>query len=95
MAELIEEFLAEIAGDIDLLIDTFISLAEMCMAAALGTHRNSDGIYWAIERYLEKHAYLTEKEKEQVCRVLDFRKMSPEACEHAAKNERLSVRVIM
>ncbi|XWS42816.1 hypothetical protein CRYUN_Cryun16bG0046600 [Craigia yunnanensis] len=67
----------------------------MSMAAALGTHTNSDGIYWAIDRYLEKHAYLTEKEKEQVCRVLNSRKMSPEACEHAAKNERLPVRVIV
>ncbi|XWS58666.1 hypothetical protein CRYUN_Cryun08bG0054300 [Craigia yunnanensis] len=95
VAELIEEFLAEIAGDIDLMIDTFISLAEMSMAAALGTQRNSDGIYRAIDRYLEKHAYLTEKEKEQVCRVLDFRKLSPEACEHASKNERLPVRVVV
>ena len=95
VAELIEEFLAEIAGDIDLMIDTFISLAEMSMAAALGTKRNSDGIYRAIDIYLEKHAYLTEKEKEEVCRVLDFRKMSLEACEHAAKNERLPVRVVV
>ncbi|XVF30610.1 hypothetical protein REPUB_Repub16aG0073200 [Reevesia pubescens] len=95
VAELIEEFLEEIAGDIDLRIDTFISLAEMSMAAALGTQRNSDGIYRAIDKYLDKHAYLTEKEKEQVCRVLDFRKLSPEACEHAARNERLPVRVVV
>lgn len=95
VAELIEEFLAEISGDIDLMIDTFISLAEMSMAAALGTKRNSDGIYRAIDIYLEKHPYLTGNEKEQVCKVLDFRKMSPEACEHAAKNERLPLRVVV
>ncbi|EOY10306.1 NPH3 domain - like 6 [Theobroma cacao] len=95
VAELVEEFLAEIAGDTDLMIDTFISLAEMSMAAALGIQRNSDGIYRAIDIYLDKHTYLTEKEKEHVCRVLDFRKLSPEACEHAAKNERLPVRVVV
>ncbi|KAE8713313.1 hypothetical protein F3Y22_tig00110213pilonHSYRG00291 [Hibiscus syriacus] len=95
VAELMEEFLAEVACDIDLMVDTFVSLEEMSMAAALGTKRNSDGIYRAIDIYLEKHAYLTEKEKEQVCKVLDFRKMSAEACEHAAKNERLPVRVVV
>ncbi|KAE8678942.1 hypothetical protein F3Y22_tig00111402pilonHSYRG00513 [Hibiscus syriacus] len=66
VAELMEEFLAEVACDVDLMIDTFISLAEMSMAAALGTKRNSDGIYRAIDIYLEKHAYLTEKEKEEL-----------------------------
>ncbi|XVF42780.1 hypothetical protein PTKIN_Ptkin01aG0392300 [Pterospermum kingtungense] len=95
VAELIEDFLAEISADNDLMIDTFISLAEMSMAAALGTKRNSDGIYRAIDIYLEKHAYLTDKEKEQVCKVLDFQKMSPEACEHAAKNERLPLRAVV
>ncbi|KAK8532186.1 hypothetical protein V6N13_131520 [Hibiscus sabdariffa] len=95
VAELMEEFLAEVACDLDLTIDTFISLEEMSMAAALGTKRNSDGIYRATDIYLEKHAFLTEKEKEQVCKVLDFRKMSAEACEHAAKNERLPVRVVV
>ncbi|KAE8723415.1 hypothetical protein F3Y22_tig00012420pilonHSYRG00015 [Hibiscus syriacus] len=95
VAELMEEFLAAVACDASLVIDTFISLAEMSMAAALGTKRNSDGTYRAIDIYLEKHAYLTEKEKEQVCKVLDFRKMSAEACEHATKNERLPVRVVV
>ncbi|TYI19662.1 hypothetical protein ES332_A07G180100v1 [Gossypium tomentosum] len=95
VAELMEEFLAEVACDMDLMIDSFISLAEISMAAALGTKRNSDGIYRAIDIYFEKHAYLTEKEKEQVCKALDFRKMSPEAFEHAAKNERLPVRAVV
>ncbi|CAK7333799.1 unnamed protein product [Dovyalis caffra] len=95
VAELIEEFLMEVASDIDLRIDTFVSLAEMSMAASLGTQRNSDGIYRAIDIYLDKHRYLTELEREEVCRVLDCQKMSPEACEHAAKNERLPVRFVV
>jgi hypothetical protein len=95
VAELIEEFLMEVASDIDLRIDTFVSLAEMSLAASLGTQRNSDGIYRAINIYLDKHRYLTELEREEVCRVLDCQKMSPEACEHAAKNERLPVRFVV
>ncbi|KAJ6360343.1 hypothetical protein OIU76_016382 [Salix suchowensis] len=95
VAELIEEFLMEVASDIDLRIDTFVSLAEMSMAASLGTQRNSDGMYRAIDIYLDKHRYLTEVEREEVCRVLDCQKMSPEACEHAAKNERFPVRFVV
>ncbi|KAG5243943.1 hypothetical protein OIU78_002304 [Salix suchowensis] len=95
VAELIEEFLMEVASDIDLRIDTFVSLTEMSVAASLGTQRNSDGIYRAINIYLDKHRYLTELEREEVCRVLDCQKMSPEACEHAAKNERLPVRFVV
>ncbi|KAF5735285.1 BTB/POZ domain-containing protein [Tripterygium wilfordii] len=95
VAELIEELLAEVASDIDLKADTFTSLAEMSVAASFGTHRNADGIYRAIDIYLDKHRYLTEMEREEVCRALDCQKMSPEACEHAAKNERLPLRFVV
>ncbi|KAJ9179814.1 hypothetical protein P3X46_008134 [Hevea brasiliensis] len=95
VAELIEEFLADVASDIDLKIDTFTTLAEVSMAASLGTQKNSDGIYRAIDIYLDKHRYLTELEREEVCRMLDCHKMSPEAWEHAMKNERLPLRFVV
>ncbi|KAM1363064.1 hypothetical protein FF1_027980 [Malus domestica] len=95
VAELIEEFLAEIASDIDLKIGTFVELAEMSIAASLGIQRTSDGIYRAVHIYLDKHRHLTEMEREEVCQVLDFKKMSPEACEHATKNEMLPLRVVV
>ncbi|KAA8520344.1 hypothetical protein F0562_014600 [Nyssa sinensis] len=93
VAELVEDFLAEVAGDIDLKTSTFISLAEMSVSASVGTQRNSDGIYRAIDIFLDKHKYLTESERVEVCRVLDCTKMSPEACEHAAQNKQLPLRV--
>ncbi|KAI3732315.1 hypothetical protein L1987_63519 [Smallanthus sonchifolius] len=93
VAELVEDFLGEVANDIDLKKDSFISLAEMSTAASEGTQRTSDGIYRAIDIYLNKHKYLTESEREEICGVLKCNKMSPEACEHAAQNERLPVRV--
>ncbi|KAL3742412.1 hypothetical protein ACJRO7_017825 [Eucalyptus globulus] len=95
VADLIEELLAEIASDVDLEVNSFLALAEMSLAASLENHTNSDGIYHAIDIYLDKHRFLTELEKEEVCQVLDFQKMSPEACEHAARNERLPLRVVV
>ncbi|XP_042492705.1 BTB/POZ domain-containing protein At5g17580-like [Macadamia integrifolia] len=95
VAVLMDEFLVEVAEDIDMQKDTFILLAEMSVAASHGTQRNSDGIYRAVDIYLEKHGYLTEAEKEEVCRMLDIHKMSAVAREHAAKNQRLPLRVMV
>lgn len=95
VADLIEELLAELAGDVDLEVNSFLALAEMSLAASIEIHANSDGIYRAIDMYLDKHRFLTELEKEEVCQVLDFQKMSPEACKHAARNERLPLRVVV
>ncbi|KAI6704189.1 hypothetical protein NL676_013325 [Syzygium grande] len=95
VADLIEELLAELASDVDLEVNSFLALAEMSLAASLENHTNSDGMYRAIDIYLDKHRFLTELEKEEVCRVLDCQKMSPEACEHAARNERLPLRVVV
>ncbi|KAK4379574.1 hypothetical protein RND71_001436 [Anisodus tanguticus] len=95
VAELADEFLAEVASDIDLKLNTFLELAELSQAASGGTKRNADGMYRAIDIYLDKHRYLTDWEREEVCRVLECNKMSPEACEHAAQNEKLPVRVMV
>ncbi|PWA47578.1 phototropic-responsive NPH3 family protein [Artemisia annua] len=56
-----------------------------------GVERSSDGIYRAIDIYLNKHRNLKDSEREEICAVLDCNKMSVEACEHAAQNERLPV----
>ncbi|XP_040999758.1 BTB/POZ domain-containing protein At3g03510 [Juglans microcarpa x Juglans regia] len=95
VAELMERFLAEVSSNIDLKPEEFVSLADILIAASLVTQRRSDGIYRAIDIYLLNHRYLTESEREEVCLVLDCQKMSPEAREHAARNERLPLRVVV
>ncbi|XP_052193468.1 BTB/POZ domain-containing protein At5g17580 [Diospyros lotus] len=95
VAELVENFLAEVASDEDLKISNFLSLAEMSTSVSMGVQRSSDGIYRAIDIYLDKHSHLTESEKEEVCGVLDCNKMSPEACQHAVQNDRLPLRVVV
>ncbi|KAE9466816.1 hypothetical protein C3L33_01289, partial [Rhododendron williamsianum] len=39
----------------------------------------------------DAHPALSETERKQVCSVMDCRKLSPEACAHAAQNDRLPV----
>ncbi|EXB36695.1 BTB/POZ domain-containing protein [Morus notabilis] len=95
VAELVEELLAEIASDRDLKIETFTALAEMSKQVSNGCLGSSDGMYKGIDIYLDTHRDLLESEREKVCQVLDIDKMSPEACEHAAKNERLPTRVVL
>merc|ERR1711915_302580 len=54
-----------------------------------------DGLYRAIDIYLKAHPWLTDSEKEQLCRLMDCQKLSLEACTHAAQNERLPLRVVV
>ncbi|XP_047337366.1 BTB/POZ domain-containing protein At5g17580 [Impatiens glandulifera] len=95
VAELIEDFLSEIASDVNLRLDTFISLAEMGSSVSNGMERSSDELYRAIDIYLDKHSYLTELEREEICQVLDCRRLSPEIVQHAAQNSRLPLRIVM
>ncbi|KAL0309716.1 UNVERIFIED_CONTAM: BTB/POZ domain-containing protein [Sesamum radiatum] len=55
----------------------------------------SDGIYRAIDIYLKAHPWLTDSEREQICRLMNCQKLSLEASTHAAQNERLPLRVIV
>ncbi|KAL6575585.1 hypothetical protein OROHE_000962 [Orobanche hederae] len=95
VSELIDEFLVEISSDIDLKTSTFLEIADMSVASSNGARRTSDGIYRAIDVYLDKHKHLIESEREMLCRVLDCSKLSAEACQHAARNERLPIRVVV
>ncbi|KAL1562021.1 BTB/POZ domain-containing protein-like protein isoform X1 [Salvia divinorum] len=96
VADLMEEFLAEIAADIDLKTATFVEVADMSIAAAEGAEKSRDGIYRAVDVFLEKHKHLTESEKEDLCgKVLDCSKLSGAALQHAALSRRLPLRVVV
>ncbi|KNA05355.1 hypothetical protein SOVF_191140 [Spinacia oleracea] len=96
VAELMEEYLLEVAKEREMDARSFTEVAEMaCSTSNVGTYRCSDGIYRAVDAYLDKHMELSESEREEVCRVLDFQKMSSQACNHAALNRRLPLRVVV
>ncbi|KAJ6901863.1 BTB/POZ domain-containing protein [Populus alba x Populus x berolinensis] len=92
VANLIDSYLAEVASDVNLKLAKFQSLA-----AAVPDYARpiDDGIYRAIDIYLKAHPWLTDSEREQLCRLMNCQKFSLEASTHAAQNERLPLRVIV
>ncbi|GMH31054.1 hypothetical protein Nepgr_032897 [Nepenthes gracilis] len=92
VAKLIDGYLAEVAPDTNLKLPKFQTLA-----AAIPEYARplDDGLYRAIDVYLKSHPWLSESEREQLCRLMDCQKLSVEACTHAAQNERLPIRVIV
>lgn len=49
----------------------------------------------SLYEIVQAHPWLTEKEREHLCSVIDFHKLSIDACAHASQNERLPLRVIL
>ncbi|CAL9230668.1 unnamed protein product [Arabidopsis halleri] len=95
VAKLSEEFLFLAASEASLKLEAFVELAEMTVAISQGILSYSDGIYRAIDVFLDSHRYLTESEKMEVCKVLEYSKLSQEGCERAAKNQKLPLRIVV
>ncbi|KAM3341132.1 BTB/POZ domain-containing protein [Capsicum galapagoense] len=92
VANLVDSYLAEVAPDVNFKFPKFQTLASAIPEYARPV---SDGIYRAIDIYLKAHPWLTDIEKEQICRLMNCQKLSLEASTHAAQNERLPLRVIV
>ncbi|KAK4281486.1 hypothetical protein QN277_012971 [Acacia crassicarpa] len=92
VANLVDGYLAEVAPDVNLKLPKFQALA-----AAIPDYARSisDGLYHAIDVYLKTHPWLTDSEREQICRLMNCQKLSLEASTHAAQNERLPLRVVV
>ncbi|CAN6475443.1 unnamed protein product [Victoria cruziana] len=88
---LVDDFLPEAAKDENLNVNEFVKLMECC---PYDPRRCTDGLYRAIDTFLEVHGYLTEPEKERVCQMLDSQNLTWEACAHAMMNQRMPVRVL-
>ncbi|XP_011625992.1 BTB/POZ domain-containing protein At3g44820 [Amborella trichopoda] len=92
VARLIDGYLAEISSDVNLKPDKLRSLAEFLPESSRPFH---DGLYRALDIYFKAHPWLSEREKEQLCNIISYQKLSMDACTHAAQNERLPLRVIV
>ncbi|XP_010558762.1 PREDICTED: putative BTB/POZ domain-containing protein At5g13600 [Tarenaya hassleriana] len=92
VANLIDCYLAEVASDVNLKVSKFQELGAIIPEYARPL---DDGIYRAIDIYLKAHPWMTDSEREQLCRLMNCQKLSLEACTHAAQNERLPLRVIV
>ncbi|XP_010315185.1 phototropic-responsive NPH3 family protein NPY2 isoform X1 [Solanum lycopersicum] len=92
VAKLVDGYLTEIARDPNLPISTFVGLAEMVSNFPRPGH---DGIYRAIDMYLKEHPGISKSERKRICKLMDCKKLSVDACMHAVQNERLPLRVVV
>ncbi|XP_069147810.1 BTB/POZ domain-containing protein At3g19850 isoform X2 [Solanum lycopersicum] len=90
VARLIDKYLREIAPDQTLKISKFLAVAESLPDYA---RDSCDGVYRAIDIYLESHPVLSLEERSRLCRCLNYEKLSLEACKDLAKNPRISPRI--
>ena len=44
---------------------------------------------------LQAHPWLSDREKEELCNIIDYQKLSIHACAHASQNDRLPLRVVL
>ncbi|KAL8554701.1 hypothetical protein ACS0TY_002765 [Phlomoides rotata] len=92
VAKLIDGYLAEIAKDPALPLSVFIGIAEMVSRYSRPAH---DALYRAIDTYLKEHSGISKSDRKRICRLMDCKKLSGDACMHAVQNERLPLRVVV
>lgn len=92
VAKLVDGYLQKIAEDKNLPLLKFTAIAEAIPEFARVDH---DDLYRAIDIFLEEHPELSKSERKRLCRMLDCKKLSMEACMHAAQNEMLPLRVVV
>ncbi|XP_043692048.1 BTB/POZ domain-containing protein At5g47800-like [Telopea speciosissima] len=92
VAQLIDSYLQVVARDVNMPALKIVTLAESLPEIARPKH---DDLYRAINIYLKEHPDLSKAEKKRLCRILDCRKLSPEVCAHAIRNERLPLRTVV
>ncbi|KAK4342587.1 hypothetical protein RND71_038403 [Anisodus tanguticus] len=90
VGRLIDTYLAEIAPDPYLSLDKFTAIISVLPDYARVI---DDGLYRAIDIYLKAHPMLSEQECKKLCKFVDCQKLSQEACNHAAQNDRLPVQM--
>ncbi|KAK4476979.1 hypothetical protein RD792_016180, partial [Penstemon davidsonii] len=92
VAKLVDGYLAEVAKDPNLPLSLFISTADMVSSFSRPAH---DGLYRAIDTYLKAHPGISKSERKKICRLMDCKKLSADACMHAVQNERLPLRIVV
>ncbi|CAI9304171.1 unnamed protein product [Lactuca saligna] len=90
VVKLVDSYLTEISKDPNLPLGMFVDLAEMVNGFSRPSH---DGLYRAIDMYLKTHQGITKSERKRICKLMDCKKLSVDACMHAVQNERLPLRV--
>ncbi|CAA6656967.1 unnamed protein product [Spirodela intermedia] len=90
VGRLLDSYLAEIASDPQLKLQKFMAMAELLPDYARVV---DDGLYRAVDLYLKAHPSLTESESNRLCKLIDCQKLSEDAADHAAQNDRVPVQM--
>ncbi|CAJ1932913.1 unnamed protein product [Sphenostylis stenocarpa] len=92
VGRLVDKYLIEISPDQNLKVTKFLAVAECLPDCA----RNCfDGVYRAIDIYLQSHPMLAFENRSRLCRCLNYNKLSFEVCKHLAKNPRIPPMIAM
>ncbi|CAH2065389.1 unnamed protein product [Thlaspi arvense] len=92
VAKLVDSYMAEVASDANLKPDKMRSLAAALPESSRPLY---DGLYRAFDIYFKEHPWLSDKDKEQLCNIMDYQRLSIDACAHASHNDRLPLRVVL
>ncbi|MED6207501.1 hypothetical protein PIB30_036370 [Stylosanthes scabra] len=90
VGRLVDGYLIQVARDKNLRVESFKSLVEALPQNARFSH---DLLYRAIDMYLKAHPKLRAEDREEVCKVLEYHRLSQEARVHVTKNNRLPVKL--
>ncbi|KAE9620295.1 hypothetical protein Lal_00019127 [Lupinus albus] len=92
VGRLVDKYLREISPDHNLKISKFLGVAECLPDSA---RECFDGVYRAIDIYLESHPRSTFEERSRLCRCLNYSKLSFEVSKDMAKSPRIPPRIAM
>ncbi|EOA30130.1 hypothetical protein CARUB_v10013236mg [Capsella rubella] len=92
VGRIMDAYLTEIAPDPCLSLHKFMALIEILPDYA---RVMDDGLYRAIDMFLKGHPSLNEQECKSLCKFIDTQKLSQEACNHVAQNDRLPVQMVV
>ncbi|KAJ4867102.1 BTB/POZ domain-containing protein [Raphanus sativus] len=86
VGRLIDKYLREISPDQNLKVSKFLGVAESLPDSARGCF---DGVYRAIDIYLQSHPNLTPEDRTKICRCLNYKKLTLETCRQLARNPKI------
>ncbi|KAL9318510.1 hypothetical protein ACSQ67_015027 [Phaseolus vulgaris] len=90
VGRLVDGYLIQVARDENLTMESFKSLVE---ALPQNARHCDDNLYRAIDMYLKAHPNLTEEDRTDICRNLEYHRLSQEARKHVMQNERLPLKL--
>ncbi|KAF8068142.1 hypothetical protein N665_1150s0015 [Sinapis alba] len=86
VGRLIDKYLREISPDQNLKVSKFLGVAESLLDSARDCF---DGVYRAIDIYLQSHPNLTPQDRTKICRCLNYKKLTLETCRQLARNPKI------